>query len=760
MIQTDASEVPFSPLQEKEKRNKLGWAAASTATNAIFAVMTFFGSAFVLFLSQMGMNKTQIGFLLSLLPFFGVVAPFFAPFAARLGYKRSFLIFWGIRKAAATFLLLIPWVYTRFGFQPMWGFVAALVGVFALCRAMAETAWYPWEQEIVPNAIRGKFTAIRSMISNICSLAAVLTAGMIIGNAPTTRQFLFVFAVGIVFGWISIGVTTKIYGGKPNPQARFNRDHFRQMGKALLDRNFLFYLLGEGIFILTNVQIGAFLPLFMSEQVGLSSGNVIYLTIASMVGGVLASYLWGWLADRYGSKPVLMTVVFLSGLVPLLWLLMPRHSPFSFPAALIAYAVQGAVGMGVQIAFLRILFISVIPPQNKSPYTAVYYAIIGILSGISQLFGGRLLDLTANLSGRLLFFQLDPFTYLFLAGILFPWLSLLFISGVRADSPITTRQFARLFLRGNPLQAILSLLRYQFATTEPAAILAADGMGRTRSPLIVEELIESLEDPRFNVRFEAVLALARSRLDERAIHALGSLLKGSDPALGVLAAWALGRSGNPAGIPFLRQGLESPYRSIQAYSARSLGSLRDLTIVPVLLDRLEQETDAGLQTALASTLGMMEVRQAVPHLLRFLQASRDETQRSEVALALARMMGEEGNYIRLLRQVQKDPTEAIISTLNRLSKKIPSTYYMRKIHLQPLLLTRLDQLSKGNLEEGIRTVTAILRQAEPFAGEAEIRQIASTCADLLSSHLSGDAECLTLSLHLLIQTLPHIVNAR
>ena len=76
-------------LTNTEKIRRLPWNTTLGATNNIFAQLTFFGPAFVLFLSQLKLSNTQIGFLLSLIPFTGLIALVVAPAAARLGYKRE-----------------------------------------------------------------------------------------------------------------------------------------------------------------------------------------------------------------------------------------------------------------------------------------------------------------------------------------------------------------------------------------------------------------------------------------------------------------------------------------------------------------------------------------------------------------------------------------------------------------------------------------------------------------------------------------------
>src|SRR5215212_848852 len=108
-----------------DKLRGLPWSIAGDTGNTIFAQLIFFGSVFILFLDKLGLNKTEIGSLLSLIPFCGLVALFIAPAAARFGYKRTFVTFFGIRKIVTAFLLLTPWMTAAFGAQVALWFVAA-----------------------------------------------------------------------------------------------------------------------------------------------------------------------------------------------------------------------------------------------------------------------------------------------------------------------------------------------------------------------------------------------------------------------------------------------------------------------------------------------------------------------------------------------------------------------------------------------------------------------------------------------------------
>ena len=76
-------------------------------------------------------------------------------------------------------------------------------------------------------------------------------------------------------------------------------------------------------------------------------------------------------------------------------------------------------------------------------------------------------------------------------------------------------EFAGIFLRGNPFLAMTSMIRFHLARDEHATVLSTERLGQAKSPLSVDELLEALEDPRFNVRFEAVISIGRMPPDPR-----------------------------------------------------------------------------------------------------------------------------------------------------------------------------------------------------------------------------------------------------
>ena len=729
-----------------EKLRGLPWSMAGNAANVVFVKFTFFGSVFVLFLNTLGLNKTQTGFLLSLIPYFGLVALFAAPFVARKGYKRSFLTFWGLRQVATFAMLLTPLIGRAFGFQIMFAYVTGIMVWFALTRAIGETANMPWRQEYIPNSIRGKFAAKDSIFTTLAGFAAVLISGFVIQRAGGLNGYLALFLVGGIFGTLGVWFYSHIPGGAAIQSNQRTSSMWSGMRVALKDKNFVRFLLGMSVIIVATTPLNSFMPLFMEEEVGINAGNVILLQMGALGGSLVSSYLWGWSADRYGSKPAMMFSIFWRLFIPAIYFLTPRHTGLSLPYAMFATAMQGVIDVGWTISSARLLYVGVVPTERKAEYMSLHYAWVGLVGGTSQLLGGRLLDVTSSLSGHMGPFPLDAYTPLFLLSIVLTACSIPFFAGVRADANYGVGAFAGMFLRGNPLLAVSSLVRYQFAKDESSIVLVTEQLGQTKSPLAVDELLETLKDPRFNVRFEAIIAMARNQADPRLTQALVETLNGTELALSALAAWALGRLGDPAAIPALQAALDLPYLSIRVQAIRALGALDDTSSVPRLREELRDETDKGLQMAYASSLGKLNVQESVQDLLALLHDFRNDGARLELALALARLVGEEHTFVHLLRQVRDDPGTAMSQSISAYTKHLNGSVPTAS-PLPQLLKDCAVTLARGDVAGGARQLGAIAAQLPPQRYNSTSQAILAECAHSLQEFGDEHIEYILLALH-------------
>jgi len=746
--QTELEEIEEDIIPEPTNAEKLKgvpWTIAFNVANQVFCQFTFFGSVFVLFLGELGLSKTQIGLFIAVISFTDLIALFMATTVARWGYKRTFLTSFGLRSIFTIFLILTPGILAFFGTGAVPAYVAGVIVAFSIARSVGITALMPWQQERIPNSIRGKYTATNNIFTSIAGLLAVSVAGYLVGISTNLSRFTLVFAAGVIFGLLSIWSASKIPGGAPI-KASLKTTNLVGILSVARDRSLLFYLIGSGLITLAASPLGSFLPLFMQEKVGLSPGNIVWLQTGTLLGGLISGYLWGWAADRYGSRPVMIYGVFFLATIPVMWLLMPRMSSLSFYAALSIAFFKGTADLGWSVGSSRLLYVKIVPTEKKMEYMAFYNAWVGIVTALSQLVGGRILDYTAGLNGHLGFLPIDSYSILFVAGLILPVVSLLFLRGVRADSRVTMGEFAGLFTQGNPFTAMESMIRFYRAKDEPATIYMTERLGQANSPLTVDELLAALSDPRFYVRFEALVSIARRGPDDHLMNALIKVLEGNDPALSVIAAWAMGRLGDPRALPHLRKGLKSRYRSVQAHAARSLGTLGDKEAIPLLLDRLEYEEDSGLQIAFACTLGKLGEKGMTPRLLALLEANQDPDVRMELALALGRIVGDENNFIHLMRAIRHDPGTATCQALDALKSKLAE---FQIDDMEALVNDCAAAFSRNEFADGAPLLARIIRLLLLAELDQAAALILQSCARWLEESDIERIECLILALHTL-----------
>jgi HEAT repeat protein len=371
----------------------------------------------------------------------------------------------------------------------------------------------------------------------------------------------------------------------------------------------------------------------------------------------------------------------------------------------------------------------------------VYFATIGIIGGTSQLIGGVILDFTADFSGTFLSYTYNPFTPIFILGLLWLVASSVIFQHVRSDTDVSGRQFAGLFLRGNPVRAFESMFGYYRAKDERAAVTMTERLGHAHSPLTVDELLEALIDPRFNVRFEAIISIARTNPDPRFVEALEQILHGTELALSAMAAWALGRIGDSQAMKALRKGLDSEYRSIRAQCARSLGTLGDESVAQLLHERLTHETDKGLQMAYASALGSLATRNATGTLLDLLAQTENEGARMDLALSLMRIIGDEHRFIRILRQIRQDPGTATAQSLEAIKRNLTN--------MENLFDECIDLWAHDDLQAGSSALAGVIRQLPESVFDSSHRQVLEHCATQMQANGFQRPEYLILALAIL-----------
>jgi MFS family permease len=419
----------------------LGWFLAHHSLNSVFYMLTFGSSVFVLFLSDLGLDKARIGFLLSLFPFCGIVAPFVSRIVTRFGLKRTYVTFYGVRKFVMLLMLAAPWVLGRFGTATLFTYTVVVLFVFAMLRATAETAYYPWSREFIPDAVRGRVGGMNNVVIGLASALVMLVASWVLSRGTGYGRYQALIGVACTAGIISVLCSTAIPAEHPVPSPS-TRETWRAMRAALHDRRFVGFLLGVMTSLLAMASY-SFLPLFARERLFIPEGRIVLFDVANTVGALVTSLYWGWAADRYGGKPLTLSTLGALGVLPVVWLVLPPGRSVTLALGLGLAFAAGAISVGLGIGSFRWFLNDVVPMEARTAYTSIWYAGSGLAGGLAPFLAGWLLRVLTGLDWAVGGVQVHAFTVLFAWALAMTLLSTLLYSRVPAEADHRVRDYLR-----------------------------------------------------------------------------------------------------------------------------------------------------------------------------------------------------------------------------------------------------------------------------------------------------------------------------
>lgn len=659
------------PLSHARKLRGLRWMFFAETASAVFSTFTLFGPIAPLYFNELGFSKSSIGLVLSLLPFFGMITPFFAGWIARTGFRFVCRLFYSIRKTVLILFLLLPWVARNWGVDAAFAATVAIVGVFAFSRAMAEAAVYSWTQEIIPNSVRGKAAGIMTILGALAIIAGSVAAGAWLKAAPGMNGYLAILAVGLLAGFVYLFGMFHYPGGAPvaRPAAPHAGSFPAQLLSVFRDRTFAGYILAMAMISL-GCCYWVFFPLYLKGTLGLKSEQVFLFDAFGYAGILFSCFFWGWCADRFGSKPVLLVGLWGWTIGALFWLLIPANSAWTLPAACAFALVIKVFSIGYATGMNRYLFVRAVPAEKRHLFMPVFYAASGLAGGIAPMLAGYFLDRAAGGLFPAGLLRMDGYLLLVALCTIPLLIALRVVHHLPYDGPLKTREFLGMMVQGHPLLAIASMIRFRYAGGESGRIASTERMGSARSSFSADELLDALSDPSFNVRYEAVVAISRMPPNGKLTAALVDIVRRKVPELSMTAAWALGRIGDRGALPALREAMGSEYALLRARIARSLGTLNDRESAPRILLAFRSEPCDGVRVAYATALGSLKAVEALPELLAFLRRTSDPVARGEVTLAVARMLGGEHRFTRLWAAARTDLGSACAETLGGLGDRL------------------------------------------------------------------------------------------
>ena len=301
-----------SPDRKRGARLLLAEAAPSAVA---FGVHERFTAAFAI---HLGASALQVGMLSAVTHLFMAVSQFYSVRLIRLlGGRKRMLVATALLSVVPFLLMaLVPVV-------PSAARVWTLVPLGALALALTFIgipAWGSLVADLVPPYRRGRYLGLKGSIATGVVMAVGLTGALVLDGLgqKVVWGFVAVFVVAVAARLVSAAMLTRLADLRPDLRIDAGEAPWKQLmqfGETALGKYNRFIL----VFHVFLGMVGPFMAVYLLRDLQISYLGFVSLWAVSSVTTIIASPLWGRLADLRSTRLVLVISSALMVLHPLLW---------------------------------------------------------------------------------------------------------------------------------------------------------------------------------------------------------------------------------------------------------------------------------------------------------------------------------------------------------------------------------------------------------------------------------------------------------
>lgn len=595
---------------------------------------------------------------------------------------------------------------------------AGLLILSAILGSFAGPAFLAWLSALVPPDYRGRYFGQRNMILGLVSAASALPPAIFLDQAVKYQWFSEAIAFAVLYGLGALFLMLSLWALRQMPEPprtpverkglrgvlEFYREPFRT-------RNFRM-LLGFNTFLVWGQMFaGQFFTVYMLEQIKMPYLMVQISGLIAALFSSLAMPVWGYLADKFGNKPLLILSMWGVTFLPYLWFLTdPERYAWSVGVIYFIQVLAGSLWAGVGLTQFN-LNVAVAPPEQRAVYMGALSAIVSLMGGLAAFTSGALMEAMKP-------YVPDParFFVLFAIASIFRLFALPWLRGIREPHERSTRYVLSLLRASARPRGWRAMRQLRGQADVATRLQAMRTLAESKTPLAVEELITALRDPIPEVRREAAKALGAIG-DPRAVPALLQVLKDPASDLALEAAEALGAIGSPDATEELTALLNAERIEARIAAIQALQRIGDPRALPHLLERLEHAPGPLEQAKLLEAI-TAALEHADPHtvqecvdtlrLTRWLEAASGDV-RADAAMAIAMLPldAQLAPWLRARLSLESDP--AVVAALARALAQHGNTH-----DIEPLLHAMAQAQSPLARQQIALSVARLLGRYELF----------------------------------------------
>jgi len=352
------------------------------------------GPALTGFTRLLGANDFVYSVIMAMPVIGAVIQLFFTYIMINSGKRKAFFIAAGLIQRPLWFIIaFIPFVLnpdrTRAGIIA----VTVLIAFSSIASSIVAIAFNSWMGALVPSEIKGRFFSKRTMIYTITSGTASLLCGLLVDKIDGFSGYAAVFVIAALLGTVDILIF--FWVKDPPQQKQIEKQQFGKLfTESFKERNYLRYMLFVGFWYFSVNIAGPFFNVFMIEEIKMSFLLIsLFTQVSANITTIMFISFWGRLADKYGSKPVMLLCCSSIFVLPLAWLFVTPQTTW---VVLLVSIFTGIFWPGFEMTTLN-QTIWLAPEKNRPVYISIYTLVVMLIgTAAAYLCGGAFMQITRN----------------------------------------------------------------------------------------------------------------------------------------------------------------------------------------------------------------------------------------------------------------------------------------------------------------------------------------------------------------------------
>ncbi len=578
---------------------------------------------------------------------------FYVGLIAGIQYVAFFFMFigkWMVRKTGirnlmggawlVRNLIMIPMIFSpllvKMGY-PEAGLLLVFLSSLAyhIVRGVGIISFNPMVGAISEGKYRGDFLSRLQIINSVVAIGTgLLTAWLLGKEAPLGRYTVFII-VGIVTGVYSAFLIYRLPEAPMESEKGSEESIFATLKRGIRRKSFVRFCVTLFFLSICFGMASPFIITFSRDLYAQSDSMILLFSVAGSVGAMAIGFLTRLLIDRVGSKPlyILFTAFFGLTLIPLSLSLPLAGSALIVYLAVLFFMNQIGI-IGGQITAQNYIF-GIITQKEHLNMGIIYNLLTGIAGIIGSLLGGILLDVLKTVLPAAAVYRI--FFSIPLAASFF---ILVGMTRLESAGGYSIMNALSIIFSPRDLRAVSLLRKLDKSSTITEEVQMIREIADSQSGVPVEDLLQKLRSPRFQVRYNALRALEQLPISDGVVKALISEVKNHEYTTAYVAARIIGDKKIQQGKRALRAALSSEDYLLRAKAIMSLAQIEDRESMGQIRKIFRKSDNPMVKIHCAYAMDIYKSMDAIPALIADLKGENHHPfVRDEIILSMSGILG-------------------------------------------------------------------------------------------------------------------------